>query len=130
MSESGTELLQVRNASIEAVAAFKKAAKKNGKNYKRFFDEDIHAYCRGILKKSESKPAKPEDLETILDEKFEQFSKLMEEKREKEYENRGEEMQKLTTENAELKELLNKTLAAVENLKDEKSKSFLKKIFG
>ena len=161
MSATDTKLFQIRGASIEAINAFQKAASKSGKKYIQFFDEDIQSFCKGLLKKSEHKPAKPEDLATILDGKFEQFAKLMDEKNVIEKEGREEELKLLREENAELKDLierisnaneeqieiresemqelkakntemtdiLNKTLNAIEDLKDEKSKSFFKKLF-
>ena len=167
---SSTKTFQIRDVFVEAITAYQMAASKRKKSYKDFFDEDIQFYCRELLqKKPESnKPAKADDLETILDDKFKHIAKVIEEQRENDNKTRKEELKLLRDENdelkklindisnnnekekekreedkkgrvevesllrkenAELKDLLNKTLEAVENLKDEKSKSFFKKLF-
>lgn len=171
---SNTKTFQIRDVYVEAITAYQMAANKMKKSYKDFFDDNIQIYCREILqKKPESNvPAKSDDIETMLDDKFNLIAKVIEEqrandkenrreeldilvkenaelkklisdisnnnekqrleeqqKREEEKKNREEEEKLLRKENAELKDLLNKTLEAVEKLKDEKSKSFFKKIF-
>ncbi len=147
-----TKTYQIKDVAIESISFFQKAAGKTNKSYKEFFESDIQEFCMDILKKSGSKPARQEDLETLMDEKFkilsDQFKKMTDSQSERvgdqkklleQITNLTEENKNLKQTNIELKNLLEeiqKSVSSIEGIKEtvssiknEQSRSIFSKLF-